>query len=162
MSRNTIALEEPIQLATPKKKKSIKLVVWDLDNTLWNGTLLEGDSVQLRAGIRELLTLFDQRGILQAAWNKLEELGVSEYFLYPQINWSAKAGNIRSNQTRGREDILPTKNCHPEVSEREPKELLRCSTKKTMLLWSSRLGLRTCQINRALTSPVGVAPVKYL
>ncbi|HEV3041232.1 MAG TPA: HAD-IIIC family phosphatase [Candidatus Angelobacter sp.] len=106
MSQHTITLEEPTaDRSSIPKKKSIKLVVWDLDNTLWNGTLLEGDKVQLRPGVRELLTLFDRRGILQsvaskndhqAAWNKLKELGVSEYFLYPQINWNAKAGNIRS------------------------------------------------------------------
>ncbi|HEV2988836.1 MAG TPA: HAD-IIIC family phosphatase [Candidatus Angelobacter sp.] len=107
MSHHPTVLEEPTadHSSTPKKKKSIKLIVWDLDNTLWNGTLLEGDNVQLRPGIRDLLTLFDRRGILQsvaskndhqAAWNKLKELGVSEYFLYPQINWNAKGGNIRS------------------------------------------------------------------
>jgi len=87
------------------RKPSIKLVVWDLDNTLWQGTLLEGDRVQLRAGVRETLDLLDRRGILQsiaskndheAAFNRLRELGVSEYFLYPQINWSSKASNIRT------------------------------------------------------------------
>lgn len=89
---------------TANRKAPVKLVIWDLDNTLWHGTLLEGDDVQLRDGVRETLELFDQRGILQsvasknedeAAFAKLKELGVGEYFLYPQINWNSKASNIR-------------------------------------------------------------------
>ena len=78
-------------------------MVWDLDHTLWDGTLLEGDDVRLRPGVRELLETLDSRGILQsvaskndydAAMEKLKELGVAGYFLYPQIHWSSKAGSV--------------------------------------------------------------------
>lgn len=97
-----------IQGAPPAKSadpKTIKLVIWDLDNTLWRGTLLEGDDVHLREGVIEVLSTLDQRGILhsisskndhEAAWQKLKQLGVAEYFLYPQINWNSKAANVAS------------------------------------------------------------------
>jgi FkbH-like protein len=83
----------------------IKCVVWDLDNTIWNGTLVEGDDVALHPGIAALLKHFDERGILQSvvskndfapAWKKLQELGVAEYFLYPQIDWLPKSHKIKN------------------------------------------------------------------
>lgn len=89
--------------ATKTKKKSIKLLIWDLDNTLWEGTLLESPAVKLRPGVRETLAALDRRGILhsiasrndhETAMNKLRELGLEQYFLYPQINWSSKAANL--------------------------------------------------------------------
>jgi FkbH-like protein len=85
--------------------RKIKCVVWDLDNTLWKGTLVEGDEVALNPGILELLKYFDERGILLSvvskndfdpAWKKLQQFGVAEYFLYPQIDWLPKSRKIRS------------------------------------------------------------------
>ena len=84
--------------------KKIKCAVWDLDNTLWNGTLIEGDEVVLRPEIDRLLKHLDERGILlsvvskndyASAWEKLNQFGVSDYFLYPQINWKPKSVNIQ-------------------------------------------------------------------
>jgi len=88
-----------------KEEKKIKCVVWDLDNTLWNGTLLEGDQVALRAGITEIMKTLDSRGILQSiaskndydcAMKKIDEFGLSDYFLYPQINWNPKSLSIKN------------------------------------------------------------------
>jgi predicted enzyme involved in methoxymalonyl-ACP biosynthesis len=50
--------------------RKIKCVVWDLDNTLWKGTLVEGDEVALNPGIEELLKYFDERGILLSVVSK--------------------------------------------------------------------------------------------
>jgi len=89
--------------ATATDKRVIKVLVWDLDETLWEGTLLEGDEVRLRPGVEETLHTLDARGILQSvaskndpemALAKLTELGVAEYFLYPQIGWNAKSSGI--------------------------------------------------------------------
>ncbi len=87
----------------PAKEKKIKCVVWDLDNTVWDGVLLEDGNVTLRPNIVEIIQTLDKRGILQSvasknehqhAMAKLEEFGLAEYFLYPQINWNSKAASI--------------------------------------------------------------------
>lgn len=82
---------------------TFKCVIWDLDNTLWLGTLLEQDEVRLRDGIANVIQTLDSRGILQSvasrgdaelALAKLDELGLRQYFLHPQINWGSKADSI--------------------------------------------------------------------
>ncbi|GLY15233.1 hypothetical protein Kisp01_22480 [Kineosporia sp. NBRC 101677] len=82
----------------------VKCLVWDLDNTLWRGTLLEGDQVVLTDEIRELVALLDSRGILQSvaskndqdlAWAQLEALGLAEFFVLPEIGWGAKSESVR-------------------------------------------------------------------
>lgn len=91
-------------IAEEVKAQSVKCVVWDLDNTLWEGILLEDGAVRLRPEAVEVIKTLDQRGILNsiasrndhaAAMAKLEEFGVAEYFLYPQINWNSKADSIQ-------------------------------------------------------------------
>lgn len=103
-SHKMLAIAESALATKPAKKKSVKLVVWDLDNTLWDGILLEDDHVRVRDGVREVLATFDQRGILlsiaskndyEVAVSKLRDLGLEEYFLYPKINWNSKAANIQ-------------------------------------------------------------------
>lgn len=89
--------------------KTIKCVVWDLDNTLWDGIFLEAPEVTLRPQIREIVEELDRRGILQSiaskndfapVYQKLEELNLADYFLYPQINWNAKSHSIATIQQR--------------------------------------------------------------
>jgi FkbH-like protein len=86
------------------KQQTIKCVVWDLDNTLWQGILLEDEQVTLQQEIVHTIKVLDSRGILQSIASKndyatamatLQQLGVSDYFLYPQINWNSKASSIR-------------------------------------------------------------------
>lgn len=98
------AIAQPKAEAAGKKPRTIKVLVWDLDETLWSGTILEGDDVRPRPGVVETLKTLDGRGILQSiaskndpdlAIAKLTELGLAEYFLYPQIGWSAKSAGIR-------------------------------------------------------------------
>jgi len=85
-------------------RKTIKCVVWDLDNTLWHGVLLEGDCIALRDSVVGIIKTLDSRGILQSVASKndhdqamamLQEFGLHEYFLYPQINWNSKASSIK-------------------------------------------------------------------
>lgn len=89
----------------PDKQSSVKCVVWDLDNTLWHGVLLEDEQVTLRPEVVHIIKTLDERGILnsiaskndfETAQKKLDQLGLSEYFLYPQINWNSKASSIRA------------------------------------------------------------------
>nr|WP_202488043.1 HAD-IIIC family phosphatase [Streptomyces sp. SID5473] len=79
-------------------------MVWDLDDTLWQGTLLEDAEVRLTDELRKVVVELDSRGILQSvasrndhehAWARLEALGIAEYFVLPEINWGAKSGSVR-------------------------------------------------------------------
>lgn len=92
-----------VHAAKKKEKQSVKCVVWDLDNTVWDGILLEDPEVRLRPHVVHLLKVLDERGILHSiasrndrdlAMAKLAEFGIDEYFLYPQINWNSKAASI--------------------------------------------------------------------
>ncbi|KYD04426.1 hypothetical protein B4102_3272 [Heyndrickxia sporothermodurans] len=85
--------------------QKIKCVVWDLDNTLWDGILLEDSNVKIKEEVIEIIKALDSRGILQSiasknehklAINKLKELDIVEYFIYPQINWNSKSSSIET------------------------------------------------------------------
>ncbi len=86
----------------------IKCIIWDLDNTLWKGTLLEDENVLLREGIDEIIKNLDGRGILQSiaskndydtAMQKLAEFGLEEYFIYPEIHWNSKVQSVKKIAT---------------------------------------------------------------
>jgi FkbH-like protein len=90
--------------AAVARNRPVKCVVWDLDNTVWHGVLIEGDEIRLRPGVRRVVETLDRRGILQSiasrndprlALETLARLGLSDYFLYPQIGWSSKSYSIR-------------------------------------------------------------------
>ena len=84
----------------------VKCVVWDLDNTLWNGTLIETEdtsALELNPGVLKTICKLDERGIIQSvaskndhdtAMEQIERLGVADYFLYPQIHWNPKSGSM--------------------------------------------------------------------
>ncbi|GII54380.1 haloacid dehalogenase [Planotetraspora thailandica] len=87
------------------KHKTVKCLVWDLDNTLWDGVLLEGDDVKPFPHALATLKALDERGILhsvasrndpEAALAKLREFGLEDYFLYPQIGWQAKSMSLKA------------------------------------------------------------------
>ena len=81
----------------------IKLVIWDLDETFWKGTLSEGEICPIEKNL-ELVKYLTDRGIMNAisskndfavAKAKLEELGVWDYFIFPHINLEPKGPQIR-------------------------------------------------------------------
>jgi methoxymalonate biosynthesis protein len=84
---------------------TVKCLVWDLDNTLWKGVLLEDGEVHLREEIRRVIVGLDERGILQAvasrndhdhAWEWVEKLGIAEYIVLPQIGWGSKSAAVKA------------------------------------------------------------------
>lgn len=137
----TVTLPAGAGVAAPagdrRGARKIKVVVWDLDNTVWDGVLLEDPAVTLKPQVPAIMRALDERGILQSvaskndhdvAMAKLRELGLEEYFLYPQINWNSKASSIEQirksinvgidtlafvdDQPFEREEVAHT---HPEV-----------------------------------------------
>lgn len=83
----------------------VKCLVWDLDNTLWQGTLLEDPDVEVSDAVRKVIVELDARGILQSvssrndhdqAWARLEELGLAEYFVLPRIGWGRKSDSVKA------------------------------------------------------------------
>ena len=95
-----------VEKEAPAEK--VKCLVWDLDNTLWNGILIEtedNESLELKAGVLDTIKKLDERGIIQSiaskndfapAMEQLKKLGISEYFLYPEIHWNAKSASIKN------------------------------------------------------------------
>lgn len=85
----------------------VKCVVWDLDNTLWRGILVEdgAEGVMLRTDVVAVIKELDRRGIVSSicskndfapAMKKLEDIGLAEYFVFPKINWFRKSENIKA------------------------------------------------------------------
>lgn len=83
----------------------IKCLIWDLDNTLWKGTLLEKDTCRLKHGVKSILKELDNRGILLSiasandkdlAESFLKKKRVYHFFLYPQISWVNKVSSIQA------------------------------------------------------------------
>ena len=81
----------------------IKLIIWDLDETFWKGTLSE-ESVTIPEETRQLILRLTDIGIVNAICSKndpaqvrteLEEQGLWEYFVFPSVNWEPKGGRIR-------------------------------------------------------------------
>ncbi len=81
----------------------IKCIVWDLDNTLWSGTLSEDPEVVLKPEVPFVLSTLDGRGILHSIASRnhygsalaaLRRFGIADYFLYPQINWEPKSSSL--------------------------------------------------------------------
>ncbi len=92
-----------MSIGVKEKTKKIKCVVWDLDNTLWDGILSEDTQIYMKENVLSIIEELDSRGILQSisskndrdiAINKLKEFGIEEYFIYPQINWGPKSDSI--------------------------------------------------------------------
>ena len=90
-------------------EQAVKCLVWDLDHTLWDGILLEDSQVVLRPEVPAIIRTLDERGILHSiasrndpamAMDKLQQFGLADYFLWPQINWNPKSESIKTISER--------------------------------------------------------------
>lgn len=88
-----------------KPSEKIKVVAWDLDNTLWKGTLIEADDVIINEKAVTVIKALDERGILNTisskndfdhAMAKLKQFGIDQFFICPAINWGQKSQNLLS------------------------------------------------------------------
>ncbi|MFF4468310.1 HAD-IIIC family phosphatase [Streptomyces sp. NPDC001599] len=83
---------------------TVKCLVWDLDDTLWDGVVLEGDDPAPFPAALETLAELDRRGILHAAAGRgergaterhLAERRLSDWFCAVQVGWGAKSDAVR-------------------------------------------------------------------
>ena len=83
--------------------QSIKLIIWDLDDTFWKGTLSEGGAVLPEENAKLLNDLTDC-GIINSICSKnefeptikrLQELDVWDLFVFPSINWESKGPQLK-------------------------------------------------------------------
>ena len=88
-------------LAPPAE--SIRLVIWDLDETFWRGTLTEGGAQPVAAHV-DLLRTLSQRGIINAVCSKNDEAaardllracGAWDHIVFPRIAFAPKGLLIR-------------------------------------------------------------------
>lgn len=83
--------------------EKIKLVIWDLDDTFWNGTITEGGAMIPPDHIRLLKQLTDigivnsicSKNDLEPVMEHLRQEGLAEYFVFPSVNWNPKGQRIR-------------------------------------------------------------------
>ncbi|MDE2405642.1 MAG: HAD family hydrolase [Sphingomonadales bacterium] len=83
----------------------LKLVIWDLDDTLWRGALADGDDVVPDQRRAELVRAFNAKGVVSsicsnndpaAARARLEALGLWDQFVFPRIAFAPKPEAIRA------------------------------------------------------------------
>jgi FkbH-like protein len=88
--------------AKPLLKNAVKLVVWDLDETFWNGTLSEEGITPIAENV-EMVKQLARRGIISSVCSKnepdralaaLRELDVLDYFVLPSVSFQPKGKSI--------------------------------------------------------------------
>ncbi|SDP06460.1 hypothetical protein [Clostridium gasigenes] len=82
---------------------NIKLVIWDLDDTFWNGTLSEG-GIKVDENTVKIIKELSKRGIMNSVCSKntfvdakeeLVKLDLWDYFIFPKIDWIAKGELVK-------------------------------------------------------------------
>ena len=80
----------------------VKLVIWDLDNTFWLGTISEDEIIIVEQNIK-LVKDLTKRGIVNSICSKndydvckekLTKMGIWDYFVFPSINWQPKSQRL--------------------------------------------------------------------
>ncbi|GBR29293.1 hypothetical protein AA0473_1983 [Acetobacter orleanensis NRIC 0473] len=88
---------------TSEKEEGVRLVVWDLDDTFWEGTLSEGE-IKPRLDTLHMVRELNNRGIVSAICSKntykdtrefLERMGVWNDFVFARISWNPKGPQVK-------------------------------------------------------------------
>jgi FkbH-like protein len=84
--------------------ESVRLVIWDLDETFWRGTLSEGGICEYVREHHDIVVELARRGIISSICSKndhaavetiLREHGLWDYFVLPSIDWTAKGPRLK-------------------------------------------------------------------
>ncbi len=111
----------------------IRLVIWDLDNTLWNGTVYysDKDNVKLKPGTEAALKEITKRGIKNCICSKnyyedvekiLDKFDIKKYFDSAEINWGLKSDNIK--KLINKHNVLPEEVCFVDDDPFQRAEVL--------------------------------------
>lgn len=83
--------------------EKIKVIVWDLDETFWDGTISE-EAITIPIENIQLIKKLTSLGIVNSICSKndmeivkeqLQKAGIWEYFVFPSINWEPKGKRIQ-------------------------------------------------------------------
>ena len=83
--------------------EAVRLVIWDLDDTFWRGTLTEGGIREYVRNHHQIVIELAQRGIMSSICSKndpanvlpiLRNEGILDYFIFPSISWAAKGPRL--------------------------------------------------------------------
>lgn len=86
------------------ERPTVKCLVWDLDDTVWPGVLLENDGGAPTPAARRTLRALDERGILHAAASRgelavatehLRRHGIEPMFSAIKVGWGPKSEAVR-------------------------------------------------------------------
>lgn len=102
-----VALKQVAKKETVGPAAKVKCVAWDLDNTIWDGVIGDDgpEGVAIKDSSVSLIKKLDEMGVLNTivsknnfdiAWNKLVEIGIDKFFLYPAINWGRKSQSLQA------------------------------------------------------------------
>ena len=126
-------------------RENVKLVIWDLDDTFWTGTLAEGGMTPVDRN-KDIVVTLAQRGIVSAICSKndsavaeaeLRRMGMWEWFVFPKIAFGPKGQSIASiiEQANLRPDnvlfiddnimgLEEAKHYNPGIMTADPTEIL--------------------------------------
>ncbi len=102
-----VSLKQIGALESRQPASKIKCVAWDLDNTIWDGIIGDDgpENVNPKIPSIDLIHKLDEMGVIQTivsknnyevAWDKLVELKIDQFFLYPAINWGRKSQSLQA------------------------------------------------------------------
>ena len=85
-------------MLSPIEISKIKLVIWDLDETFWQGTLSEEGISEIPENSQLVINMASS-GVISSICskndegptiNRLSDMGISDYFVFKSINWDSK------------------------------------------------------------------------
>jgi FkbH-like protein len=83
--------------------EAVRLVIWDLDETYWKGTVTEGGIQEYIQQNHDIVIELARRGIVSSICSKndeasilkiLAERGILGYFIFPSISWEPKGARL--------------------------------------------------------------------
>jgi FkbH-like protein len=97
-----------IVIGAPAAAENVRLVIWDLDDVFWGGTLTEG-GIAWREENAQAVRELARRGIISSICSKndpaevfrvLDAHGMREHFVFPSISWDAKGPRLAALVSR--------------------------------------------------------------